>query len=423
MMTRGFTWVHLEFEKLEPVGHRGPMASRTASCVVADPACKKSVFWGVDGAKAAFSNAKTCWSHIDESLPQIKDSKFQPQDIEAMVSRLVALITEQLFLADVVIYAPMPEPVALLATAIAVDRCLVFAGERNRQLFVCVRVGMPDELACAHGVKISSVLRHLSANRSGSPWLITAETPGIAQHLGDFLGFDVSVQPAALPSILSAKRRYFQGSPQPARISYLGEARREKGFQYLPEIFRGFVTQRCSFRALVHAYSNSENQSADMDTARTQLAELAAQLPKESKLVVLQTAISDTSYLNTLLTTDIVLMPYAEAAYRGRGSGVLDECLGAGISVLLSHNSELYSDYCDHPQVFALDLLNPRESIALVMNKTTVAAKSAVVNPFWEPIGVKRETNFGQPVADALQWQRPLGECKDWAAVATLFEE
>ena len=161
-----------------------------------------------------------------------------------------------------------------------------------------------------------------------------------------------------------------------------------------------------------------------METTRRQLRELAAQLPEASELTLLQIAISEASYLNTLLTTDIVLMPYDEAAYRGRGSGVLDECLGAGIQVLLTDSSELYSDYRGHPLVFPLNLLNPRESLGLAIEKKTPNPASKGAAPsFWELIRDRIETLGDVGTTEKLQWQLSLGQAKDWQSVTQQLQK
>jgi len=118
-------------------------------------------------------------------------------------------------------------------------------------------------------------------------------------------------------------------SARPLHILYLGDARREKGFHHLPAIVQELwadcvATGRIAWT--IQANPALTDDEPEIRAAREQLRSLAS-----DAVVVLTEALNSDQYGRLLLSGDIVLLPYEQAAYCWRSSGILVEALAAGI--------------------------------------------------------------------------------------------
>ena len=425
-----FTWIHIEFEFLEPVGHRGPMAARTARYAAEQPGFSNNVFLGSAGAVQALERSGAHWHLIDDTLSNICASNFLPKDLVTVCDDIAA--TVERFLCegdDVVIFLPMPDPAGLLATAMAVQKVCSANLQPNSRLLVCARLGMPDARSGRHSLKQSNVLKLLNTlHQYETNWLITAETPELCEEIAQTSGLKVETQGPALPRILAAKKEHWTGhlSSRTPRLSYLGEARREKGFEYLPAIFTELKNQGFPFHGLVHGFANPENRSSGISDAKEKLLTLSATLPQSSQLKLLTSPISEVAYTNALLATDLVLLPYDKTTYQARGSGVLDECLEAGVIALISRDNPLYQNYQHHDLVQPFDLKRATESVRAALSARSESEPTAnKTGRFFEPIfeGLQHASIIN--VTDDVQsgWIDAAANLKDWEAMQSWIDQ
>jgi len=383
------TWVHLEFEKLEPVGHRGPMATQGAHHVQAHGLCDRAVFVGITGCGQALPAAETAWHHVYELLPAIRASHFAPADLIPLEQALrTTLLKEAEGLnqtnSALWVYLPMPEPVAVLATVMACQQIAsAQSNNKQNQINLVIRLGMPDELARAHGPKLSAALRFAQAAQvPGLSLHVTAETPAVANYYQQACGITAEVQVAPCPNLLHMAQQWQTDadSRQKAarRLVYLGEAREEKGYQYLPVLLRALLLEpsdlespvgQSPLQVTLHSFANGENQTPAIEDAREQLQNLAGTLTNSRhSLWLINSPVSAAHYNNTLLAADVCIMPYRASAYSARGSGVLDECLASNTRVIINEDCQLYRDYRGHPLVFPLHLANSEQAKTDLIN-------------------------------------------------------
>ncbi|HUQ94584.1 MAG TPA: hypothetical protein VM120_23080 [Bryobacteraceae bacterium] len=129
---------------------------------------------------------------------------------------------------------------------------------------------------------------------------------------------------------------------QPLRIIYVGDARREKGYHYIPTLVEDLwnhyiVTGRVSF----HLQSNFNIPQGEPAAviAREHLEQLAQRAPSAIELI--KHPMTSEQYKAFLLSGDINLLLYDAVNYYARSSGILVESLSAGVPVLVPAGSWL----------------------------------------------------------------------------------
>jgi hypothetical protein len=116
-------------------------------------------------------------------------------------------------------------------------------------------------------------------------------------------------------------------------VSYLGEARAEKGYPYLPSIVQDVWADYVStgkIRFVLQSHCTASQAEPAIVVARAQLACFP-----ESQVKLLAQSLSSSDYRNVLLSSDIVIIPYDAEAYYARSASVFVEALAAGIPVVV----------------------------------------------------------------------------------------
>jgi len=135
-------------------------------------------------------------------------------------------------------------------------------------------------------------------------------------------------------------------SSTPIKITYIGDARREKGYQYIPEIARRLYmnyikTNKVKF-ILQSNFSFTEYQhNSDVFMARHQLEQFA------EGVELIKDSLSTTEYLELVRSSDIGLILYDRDNYYARSSGALVEYLSAGIPVIVPSGSWMSDQIAD----------------------------------------------------------------------------
>ena len=120
---------------------------------------------------------------------------------------------------------------------------------------------------------------------------------------------------------------------EPRRITYLGDARREKGYHLLPAIawnLKKDYLEPGKARFVVQSNPNPREGAVETAIPRAGLACFPS-----SMVALYDEPLSAAAYKDLLLGSDITLLPYERNAYRTRSSGILAESLAAGIPVIV----------------------------------------------------------------------------------------
>jgi glycosyltransferase involved in cell wall biosynthesis len=121
--------------------------------------------------------------------------------------------------------------------------------------------------------------------------------------------------------------------PGPVRITYLGNARTEKGFHYLPALVSALKSSYLDtgkVRFIFQANANMSLEEHVISAARRRLGRYAME-----HVELLNGPLSMDEFQARLLEADIVLLPYQAHFYRRRSSGILVQALVAGRPVVV----------------------------------------------------------------------------------------
>ncbi|EAZ91307.1 glycosyltransferase [Crocosphaera chwakensis] len=124
---------------------------------------------------------------------------------------------------------------------------------------------------------------------------------------------------------------------KPLHLVYLGDARPEKGYHYLPNLIESLWTdyiQPGQIKVTIQSNFNIEGGQGLIPQAR-----LALERYPNSKVKLVKTAMSADDYYQLLSEADALILPYDPNSYRFRTSGVLTEALAAGKPVIVPQNS------------------------------------------------------------------------------------
>ena len=144
---------------------------------------------------------------------------------------------------------------------------------------------------------------------------------------------------ATLPiPVNRAFRPHAQVRQPPLKVTYLGDARSEKGYHLLPQIVDAMQPEleaglvRFAFQSNF-AFSEPEADAAVV-VARTQL-----RVHRHERAQLYERALTTDQYAELLTSSDLLLIPYDPDRYYARSSGVLVEALSAGIPVIVPAGS------------------------------------------------------------------------------------
>jgi hypothetical protein len=189
----------------------------------------------------------------------------------------------------------------------------------------------------------------------------------------------------------------------PLVATYLGDARTEKGYNFLPQIINDLWSNYVlpgKVRFVLQSNFNTPKGEPKIVVARSELESL----PKENVKLIYK-ALTFEEYTKTLMETDIMLMPYQPDNYYARSSGILVECLAAGIPVVVPAATWL-------SRQFIREIYRHQESLQKKMNVIQHFSESDILwkrwNSYLNPF-VNGELTFGGETTKAYCWlNRPM---------------
>ncbi len=123
--------------------------------------------------------------------------------------------------------------------------------------------------------------------------------------------------------------------PGKRRVVYLGDAREEKGFEFLPAVVNAcLASPACSEVEFVFQAYISSHHHQQMGLVIEELARL-----KRPNVHLVRSSLSPDAYQALLSSADLVLLPYDAATYRARTSGPFVEAICADKPVVVPAKS------------------------------------------------------------------------------------
>lgn len=131
-------------------------------------------------------------------------------------------------------------------------------------------------------------------------------------------------------------------------VVYVGDARTEKGYQWLPHLVGDAFARRLPVRFTFQSNFNVPHGEPAPVVARAQLQSL----PAECRVDLLMRPLGSDAYRRLVLDGDVVVIPYDRDNYYARSSGIFAEALVAGKPVLVPGGTwmatELNAAICDY---------------------------------------------------------------------------
>lgn len=124
------------------------------------------------------------------------------------------------------------------------------------------------------------------------------------------------------------------------KLVYLGEARSEKGFDRVALIVNEWQLKN---GFLIHCDANENNKNESYFNSMKLLNDCL----KNHKKITIENQRIKNSYNAAFRKNNIALMLYS-AEYRCRGSGVIQECVAAGMRIIAYEDLGFHNDYPDH---------------------------------------------------------------------------
>ena len=214
-----------------------------------------------------------------------------------------------------------------------------------------IRICSADELFRWHDIRQTTLLRAIgelgAARRKRIRFF--AELIPLQRYFQRLTGhrFPVLLNPigrtlaaSALTAADLRQQRHRRGT---VVFGYFGEARREKGFDLLPEIVEKLIgiygTKRVQFAIQVSAAP--DNDTAEVRAARGRLERLGEIYKADTAISLYHEFPDMRGYYAALAGCDALLLPYDVAAYHVRGSGVALEGLALGIPIVVGAGTDM----------------------------------------------------------------------------------
>lgn len=216
----------------------------------------------------------------------------------------------------------------------------------------------------------------------GLPVRFVADTESLVEQYGTYT--HLPIQAVAIP-FTPPPKRIPQGSEGRKKLCYLGEARREKGFEHLPDLIQKIYELDPSFAAKFEWHIQTSGSDPNDALIQKALTSLNAQATQHS-LHLYPTPLSRAAYYDLLSASDAVILPYKASQYLARSSGVFAESLAYGKPSLvpsdtwmsgLARQLECGVEF-SHPEELPTKTLELLGQLSTLQQKTKIAGQKWV---------------------------------------------
>ena len=199
------------------------------------------------------------------------------------------------------------------------------------------------------------------------------------------------------PSTAGWARNALTIGRRPLVVSYVGDLRDEKGIDLLPGIMAS--VRRAGHGPAQVLFRIQGNLPVAGVTARTRRARAALEAAAQDVggVELVKGPLDSDAYMDLMLQSDVLLIPYAPVHYAARSSGIFVEALAAGIPTVHPRNSWMGRNAADR---LGFGYSKPSEIAAglqdMIVNYPRYEAASKEFSPEW------RARNSAQRVAKII---------------------
>ncbi len=236
----------------------------------------------------------------------------------------------------------------------------ISSGEEKPFLHICT----PYDLDTMPGKDPGSALLDLFKSIRTMPAVdkkvfFWAETPQLAQHYTLTYGFNVRAMPLPPPHT-SASEGTIKNSEAVTAL-YLGAAREEQGFLYLPQLAERLYEPYGRSGKLRFVLQCTPQIIGYIPSIKAAIEKLSS-FP-QGYVTLIDKTLNEADYQAHLMASDIVLLLYSKKGYRIRGSGIAVEAVCAD-KCILTHRDTFCASLITHGGGSAVDNLD--EAVAIL---------------------------------------------------------
>ena len=307
--------VYVEFEKLGFAGHHTFTLNSYATCVNNE----------LDDITPILICHK-CGNNIKNSFSgyhQILDVLPIPVNPNSTVIDLINLIESmEKVVADLaerfdqlIIYTHMPSPYSLLSVLATAFKVV------DPKITFLTRLCMTDQEWEWYQLPLSWLV---SAADTMPNCKFTTESVNLSDYYACHTEKSLKLQfnPLPIRSRLLSKsiKKFASNYSNPFVLSFLGEAREEKGYHHLNQ-FIDVWSEYCPYpyTFIIHSFANVNNRTSIINNAKQAVSKISQQ---NNHIKYFDCPIPGHIYDSHLMRSDLIVLPYDIGKYRVRGSGV-----------------------------------------------------------------------------------------------------
>lgn len=352
-------FVYIEFENLEPSGHRLNIANAFVKKLRKFENFGKFIMIvKKHGNENSILQEKLAeYDKVEFALSDLKfpnSSSLNIIDVSTELYKILNKLIESKM--NYIIYTHMPSPFALLSLYFAIHS-LVKEGKTN--IKVITRMCMIDEEWSWYRFRLSKIIDIIKKDVCVSNFFyFTAESIRLIDYYKKQSNIDMILQFNPLPEYLislTRRKHYYHQAIYGNLITflYIGEAREEKGFHLLPNFIKSLKKTEIPFRFIIHSFSNIQNNTSLIQQTRSELEKLQKENPFLIKLICYP--VPNSIYFAHMCSADVVVMPYSPISYRIRGSGIGFESVFTNCFILVNEDTDIYETFKNSGRVIPYD--------------------------------------------------------------------
>lgn len=232
----------------------------------------------------------------------------------------------------------------------------------RRNLFQGREPAFPSQFEDAQESRI--VLNRFERDKAQGNFYFYTDTDHLTEQYNSLGAMTFQTLPIPHDGNLSKLKSQPDGSP--LLISSIGDARTEKGFQYLPKLISDLEAKGINFQHVRYQFQSNFNIPEGEPAPRVAKAMLSTY--PDTYVNLLDGPFDSEEYTSLVNSSDILLIPYDKNNYYARSSGILAEALVAGVPVVVPNGTWMSSVFDREVQTYLEQKFNQTRNLKTSVN-------------------------------------------------------